>query len=81
LPDFLGIKGTLGAPKPDIDHVAVAAMGAKTLGRSATGLGGRIGNLIGFGARMTNAVPATPTNATANPLGELLRGLGRPKGN
>jgi len=117
LPQFVTLKGTLGAPKADIDYVAIGALGLKTMGRAAGGLGsnlgskvagaaGLLGNLTGGSAASTNAVPATnnagnalgnalgnllgggarstnvpakSTNAPANPVGDLLRGLGRPK--
>lgn len=89
LPDFVTMKGTMGAPKPDINYVAVAAMGTRTLGRAGIGLGTNvvdkignvgnvIGNILGGGAKSTNA-PAASTNAPANPLGDLLKGFGRPK--
>jgi hypothetical protein len=91
LPRFLTLKGTLGTIQPDINYTAVAAMSAKTLGRAVGGLGGNVGNKVGgvlgalgnaFGgnnaAAATNS-PVKSTNAPANPVGDLLRSLGRPK--
>ncbi|MFM8878977.1 MAG: AsmA family protein, partial [Verrucomicrobiota bacterium] len=84
LPEFLTIKGTLGNPSPATDKLALAAMGAKTLGRAAAGLGGNLGgkvagaagvlgNLLGGQtAPATNAAgakPAVPAGTnTVNPL-------------
>lgn len=89
LPDFVTLKGTVGDPKPDINYVSVAALGTRTLGRAGIGLGtnvvdkignvgAAIGNLFGGGSQTTNA-PATSTNKPANPIGDLLKGFGRPK--
>ena len=91
LPRFLTLKGSLGSIQPDINYTAVAAMSAKSLGRAVGGLGGNVGNKVGgvlgalgnaFGgnnaAASTNS-PAKSTNAPANPVGDLLRSLGRPK--
>ena len=70
LPEFLTVKGTLGNPSPSIDKIALAAMGAKTLGRAAAGLGGNLGGKVAGAAGVLGnllgapaAVP--PTNAPA----------------
>lgn len=72
LPEFLKIKGTLGKPTPDTDKLALAAMGAKTLGRAAAGLGGTLGGKVAGAAGVLGsllggapAAPATPATAPA----------------
>jgi hypothetical protein len=75
LPEFLTVKGTLGNPSPSVDKLALAAMGAKTLGRAAAGLGGNLGGKVagaaGILGNFLGTPPATSTNAPAtkgNPL-------------
>jgi uncharacterized protein involved in outer membrane biogenesis len=75
LPEFLTVKGTLGNPSPSVDKLALAAMGAKTLGRAAAGLGGNLGGKVagaaGILGNFLGTPPATATNAPApkgNPL-------------
>jgi uncharacterized protein involved in outer membrane biogenesis len=75
LPEFLTVKGTLGNPSPSIDKLALAAMGAKTLGRAAAGLGGNLGGKVagaaGILGNFLGTPPAAATNAPApkgNPL-------------
>lgn len=69
LPEFLTVKGTLGNPSPSIDKLALTAMGAKTLGRAAAGLGGNLGGKVAGAAgvlgNLLGAPAAAPTNAPA----------------
>lgn len=66
LPEFLTVKGTLGNPSPSIDKLALAAMGAKTLGRAATGLGGNLGGKVAGAAGVLGNFLATPPAAATN---------------
>jgi uncharacterized protein involved in outer membrane biogenesis len=87
LPDFVGIKGTLGDPKADINKLALAGLAARTGLGVATQIGGAViekpgkilgtvGSLLGVGSTtMTTNAPATNAPA-ADPAGNLLRGLG-----
>lgn len=88
LPDFVTMKGTVGAPEPDISRTALLAMAAKAgagiLDRTgsakvdqAAGILGAVGNLIGGGesaASGTNAPAAGQSGA--NLLGTLNTLLG-----
>jgi len=80
LPRFVSVKGTLGAPSPEIDKLVLAGLIAKgaaglglNFGSEAAGkVGSTVGNLLG-GAQsaITNA-----TGNPGNPVGNLLGGLG-----
>jgi hypothetical protein len=69
LPDFLTIRGTLGNPSAATDKLALTALGAKTIGRAAAGLGSNLGGKVAGAAgvlgTLLGAPPATqaPTNA------------------
>lgn len=71
LPDFLTIRGTLGNPSAATDKLALTALGAKTIGRAAAGLGSNLGGKVAGAAgvlgTLLGAPPATqaPTNAPA----------------
>jgi len=91
LPDFFAMRGTLGKPDPKIDKLALAAVALKTgagvLGRTGNagvdnvgGTLGALGNLLSGQspaprAAATNA-PAATNRPPAEPVGNLLRGLG-----
>lgn len=76
IPRFVSVKGTVGAPDPDINKLAVAGMLAK--GAAAFGLGdaktsqalGALGNVLTGQKASTNA--AATNNSTAN----IIQGLG-----
>jgi hypothetical protein len=76
LPEFLTVKGTLGNPSPSIDKLALAAMGAKTLGRAAAGLGGNLGGKVAGAAgvlgNFLGTPPAAATNAPAAKVNPVL---------
>lgn len=73
LPEFLTVKGTLGNPSPSTDKLALAAMGAKTLGRAAAGLGGNLGGKVAGAAgvlgNLLGGQPAATPTATTNAPG------------
>ena len=78
LPEFLTVKGTLGNPSPATDKLALAAMGAKTLGRAAAGLGGNLGGKVAgaagvlgnlLGGQPAGAPSPAPTNAAGTKPG------------
>ena len=64
LPEFLTVKGTLGNPSPSIDKLALASMGAKTLGRAAAGLGGNLGGKVAGAAGVLGSLLGTPPAAS-----------------
>lgn len=66
LPEFLTVKGTLGNPSPSVDKLALAAMGAKTLGRAAAGLGGNLGGKVAGAAGVLGNFLGTPPAAATN---------------
>jgi hypothetical protein len=66
LPEFLTVKGTLGNPSPSVDKLALAAMGAKTLGRAAAGLGGNLGGKVAGAAGILGNFLGTPPTAATN---------------
>ncbi|MCX6869582.1 MAG: AsmA family protein, partial [Verrucomicrobia bacterium] len=66
LPEFLTVKGTLGNPSPSIDKLALASMGAKTLGRAAAGLGGNLGGKVAGAAGVLGSLLGTPPAAATN---------------
>ncbi len=66
LPEFLTVKGTLGNPSPSIDKLALASMGAKTLGRAAAGLGGNLGGKVAGAAGVLGSLLGTPAAAATN---------------
>ena len=69
LPEFLIVKGTVGNPSPSIDKLALASMGAKTLGRAAAGLGGNLGGKVAGAAGVLGSLLGTPpaTSPAASP--------------
>ena len=70
LPEFLTVKGTLGNPSPATDKLALAAMGAKTLGRAAAGLGGNLGGKVaGAAGVLGNLLGGQPAGAPTNAAG------------
>ena len=69
LPEFLTIKGTLGNPSPATDKLALAAMGAKTLGRAAAGLGGNLGGKVAGAAAVLGNLLGNPTAPATNAAG------------
>ena len=72
LPEFLKIKGTLGKPTPETDKLALTAMGAKTLGRAAAGLGGTLGGKVaGAAGVLGNLLGGTPPAAPAAPVAPI----------
>lgn len=90
LPDFVKMKGTLGLPKPDVNYLVIAKLALKsgggilgnTGGAATEKVGGALGaveSLLGGQKQSTttdtNSIPTTNT-PTANPAGELIRGLG-----
>ncbi len=114
IPAIASMKGTLGAPAPEVDKVKAGLLAARGIaglvgGQAGSAVGGvadlvggvarggtnavgnliqGIGNLLGGRGAATNAAPggtndpktsASNTNAPANPLGGLLRGLIPPK--
>ena len=64
LPEFLIVKGTVGNPSPSIDKLALASMGAKTLGRAAAGLGGNLGGKVAGAAGVLGSLLGTPPAAS-----------------
>ncbi|MCX6871617.1 MAG: hypothetical protein NTY84_13525, partial [Verrucomicrobia bacterium] len=66
LPEFLTVKGTVGNPSPSIDKLALASMGAKTLGRAAAGLGGNLGGKVAGAAGVLGSLLGTPPAAATN---------------
>jgi len=90
MPSFLTVKGTVGKPERDIHKLALIALAAKTGGGIVRGIGGaasgRVGDVLDIvggvlGAGKPGAPPSsdqtTRTNQpAAEPVGDLLRGLG-----
>ena len=95
LPDFLTIKGTLGAVKAEKKDSVLAGMALKGIGGAIPGSGtvgnllNNVGGLLGGGTKSagTNVPPGTNTSSTAtnapaqnqNPVDNLLKGLFGPK--
>jgi hypothetical protein len=87
LPDFLTMKGTLGAPKEDINKVALAGVTLKGIS-SVVPAGSKAGQVLGgiggiLGARST-ASTNPPSGANTNqpgqsPVNELLDLFKKPK--
>jgi len=71
LPDFLTMKGTVGAPKTDIDKMALVGMVAQGVGGKAGGLVQGLGGLLGG-----SSTPSAVTNAAAAKTNSLLQNLG-----
>lgn len=83
LPDFVKLKGTLGAPEPDINKVALAGL----LGRSVSGIiGGRAGDVLKGGGNVIENLggllqpkPAgtntTTTNQPGTNIAPVIKGI------
>jgi len=65
LPDFLTVRGTLGNPSASTDKLALTALGAKTLGRAAAGLGGNLGGKVAGAAGVLGTLLGAPPAAQA----------------
>jgi hypothetical protein len=96
LPDFLKMKGTLGAPKADIDKIALASLALKAGGGISSQIGGKDGDKIGsalnalgglLGGSKNAPATGTPTNGpsttatNAAPAPNLLDLFKKPKKN
>lgn len=69
IPDIASLKGTLGAPAPDVDKVKAGLLAARGL---AGLLGGRAGDTVGGVADLVGGVAKGGTNA----VGNLIQGIG-----
>jgi hypothetical protein len=80
VPDFLKMKGTVGAPEAEINKLALAGTVLKGVGNSIASGGGilqQIGEaLTGQAPGATNAATNTNTNQPASKGGGLLQSLG-----
>ena len=65
LPDFLTIRGTLGNPSAATDKLALTALGAKTIGRAAAGLGSNLGGKVAGAAGVLGTLLGAPPAAQA----------------
>lgn len=63
------IKGTLGAPAPEVDKVKAAMLAARAIGGA---LGGKVGDTVGGVADLVGNVAKGGTNA----VGNLIQGIG-----
>jgi hypothetical protein len=96
LPDFLKMKGTLGAPKADIDKIALASLALKAGGGISSQIGGKDGDKVGsalnalgglLGGSKNAPATGTPTNGpsttatNAAPAPNLLDLFKKPKKN
>jgi hypothetical protein len=82
LPDFLKMEGTLGAPKPNIDKLALVALAAKTGGGIAEKIGGAGGKEAGsilqglgglFGGSKSSATNSAPAKTNSSPVSGFLK--------
>lgn len=71
MPSFLTLKGTLGAPKPDIKELVITGLLVKSVGALPIDLGSKgnnilkgVGNVLTGQPLTTNAPPTTTTNGT-----------------
>ena len=77
LPRFVTVEGTLGAPEPNINKLAIAGLIARTAANAGIGSDKVEGVLGGIGNILTGQNQAGQTNAPGtNQQGNLLRGLG-----
>jgi hypothetical protein len=84
LPDYVTVKGTVGAPKTDINKLALVGTALEQLGGKIPGVDQKTGSLLqGLGGMLTgqkstdtNAPATAGTNQPAPRSGSLLQGLG-----
>src|SRR5262249_47920218 len=86
LPEFLTIKGTLGAVQPETKKSVLAGMALKGVGGAIPGKVGNILNnvedVLGVGTKSANTNAPTATNAAdqnQNPVKNLLNNIFGPK--
>jgi len=76
LPDFVTMKGTVGAPKTDINKMALATIALKSAGGASGQAGGVLQGVTGLlGGKSGSAGKAAGTNTTGNAVGNLLQGV------
>lgn len=84
LPDYVTVKGTVGAPKTDINKMALVGTALEQLGGKIPGVDQKTGSLLqGLGSMLTgqksadtNAPAAAGTNQPASTSGSLLQSVG-----
>ena len=73
------MTGTVGAPNPKIDYLALAGTAGKSLSGAVQGLGQSVGGALG---NILGTTPSATTNqppASQSPVNSLINGLFGPK--
>jgi hypothetical protein len=82
LDDFVSMKGTIGAAKPDINKLVLARIALHSFGGTGSGEAGQAQGLLQglgglLGGKSSNSTNTTPSaNQSTNRVGSLLQGLG-----
>ena len=81
LPDFLTMKGTVGAAKSDVNYAVLTTAALKAVGGKAGQVGGLLESLSNLKSGGTNTATIGSTNASGNKASDLLKGVSSFLGN